>query len=65
MKKPDFLHIDTNSWKLKFDWNILGEGLSKMSVATLGSQDSKTGCISVRNERKKLIYGVLIQIQES
>ena len=24
MKKPDILHVDTNSWKLKVDWKILG-----------------------------------------
>ena len=24
MKKPDFLHVDTDSWKLKVDRKILG-----------------------------------------
>ena len=37
---------------------------SKMGVATLGSQDSKLDCMSLRNYQNKLIYGVLIQIQE-
>ena len=35
---------------------------SKMGVAT---QDSKIGCMSRRKESNKLIFGVLIQIQES
>ena len=42
MKKPDFLHVDTDSWKLC-------------------PQD----CMSRKNEWNKLIFGVLIQIQES
>ena len=37
MKKLDFLHVDTNSWKLKDDWKILGWVWSKMGVATLVS----------------------------
>ena len=36
-KKPDFLHIDANSWELKVDWKILVWAWSKMSVATLVS----------------------------
>ena len=24
MKKPDFLHVDTDYWKLKVGWKILG-----------------------------------------
>ena len=35
MKKPDFLHVDTNSWKIEVDGKILGWGWSKMGVATL------------------------------
>ena len=27
MKKPDFLHVDTDSWKLKVDQKILGVGM--------------------------------------
>ena len=34
MKKTDFLHVDTNSWKLKVDWQILEQAWSKMGVAT-------------------------------
>ena len=37
MKKPDFLHVDTDSWKLKVDQKILGWVWSKMAVATLVS----------------------------
>ena len=35
MKKPDFEHVDTDLWKFKVDWNILGWALSKMGVANL------------------------------
>ena len=35
MKKPDFLHVVTDSWKFKANWKILGRALSKMGVATL------------------------------
>ena len=35
IKKPDFLHIVTDSWKLKVSWKILGWVWSKMGVATL------------------------------
>ena len=37
MKKPDFLNVDTDSWKLKVGQNILGWTWSKMCVATLVS----------------------------
>ena len=37
MKKPDFLHVDTDSWKLKVNQKILGWAWSKMGVATLVS----------------------------
>ena len=50
MKKPDFLHVDTDSWKLKIIWKILWWVWSKMGVATLVSG---------------LIFCMLIQIQES
>ena len=29
MKKPEFLHVDTDSWKLEVDWKILGWAWSK------------------------------------
>ena len=35
MKKPVFLHADTDSWKLKVDWKILGWTWSEMGVASL------------------------------
>ena len=50
LKKPDFLHVDTDSWKLKIIWKILWWAWSKMGVATLVSG---------------LIFCMLIQIQES
>ena len=31
MKKPEFLHVDTDSWKLE----VLGWAWSKVGVATL------------------------------
>ena len=38
MKKPAFLHVDTDSWKLEVDWkNIRGRAWSKMGVASLFS----------------------------
>ena len=45
MKKPDFLHIVTDSWKLKIDQKILGWAWPKMGVATLVSE-LKIECIS-------------------
>ena len=36
-KKPNFLYINTDSWKLKADWKILGWTWSKTGVATLVS----------------------------
>ena len=38
MKKPAFLHVDTDSWKLGVDLKILGWAWSKMGVATLFSK---------------------------
>ena len=35
MKLPEFLHIDTNSHKLKFDQNVFGGQGQKMGVASL------------------------------
>ena len=37
IKKPDVLHVDTDSWKIKADGKILGWALSKMGVVTLFS----------------------------
>ena len=37
MKQPNILHVDTNSQKLKVDWNFFGYGCSKMGVANLVS----------------------------
>ena len=47
LKKPDFLHVDTDSWKLKVDQRILGWAWSKMGVATLIS-GLKIGCMYVK-----------------
>ena len=35
MKKPDFLHVDTDSWKLKVDQKVLWWAWSKMCLTTL------------------------------
>ena len=35
IKWPDFLHVDTNSHKLKVDQNIFGWAWSEMSVSSL------------------------------
>ena len=59
MKKSDFLHVDTDSWKVEVDWIILGWAIVQMCVTL------KIGCMSRRNEWNKLTSGVLIQIQES
>ena len=64
MKKPDFLHVTTDSWKLEVAGKILGWAWSKMSVATL-FQVFKIRCMSKWNEWSKLIFGLLIQIYES
>ena len=34
LKKPDFLHVDTDSYKIEVDWKMLGCVGSKMGVAT-------------------------------
>ena len=33
-EKSDFLYVNTDLWKLKIGWNILGWAWSKMVVAT-------------------------------
>ena len=38
MKKPDYLLVNTNPWKLKTDWKILGWMWSEMGVVTLVSE---------------------------
>ena len=35
MKQPHFLHVDTNSQKLSFDWKFFGWAWSKMSAVNL------------------------------
>ena len=44
MKWPDFLHVNTNSLKLKVDQKILG-GHGQKWVWLVWSQDSKIDCI--------------------
>ena len=50
---PDFLHVDTYSWKLKADLKIWGRGeeggCGQKWVWPLCSWDSKIGYISRRN----------------
>ena len=36
VKQPDFLHVDTNSHKLKVDQKVFGWEWSKIGVAILG-----------------------------
>ena len=48
MKEPDFLHVDTNSHKLKVDQKIFGLAWPEMGLASW-SWDSKIGCISRMN----------------
>ena len=38
MKKPEFLRVDTDSWKLKVDQKVLGWACSRMGVTTLVSR---------------------------
>ena len=64
IKRPYFLHVDTDSWKLKVDQEVLQWAWSKMGV-TIWSQDSKIGFISRRNYVNKLIFGVLVKIQKT
>ena len=64
MKQFDFLHVDTNSHKLKVDQKIFGWVWSKMSVASL-IRDSKIDCISRMHRWSKQIFLMLVQIQES
>ena len=45
MKQPDFLHVDTNSHKLKWIKNFWGKRGQRW-VWTAWSQDSKIDCIS-------------------
>ena len=37
IKKSDFLHVDTDSWKIEVDRKVLGWAWSKMGVAALFS----------------------------
>ena len=59
MKKCDFLHVDTDSWKLKLVEKYWG-GHGQKRVWPLWSKGTKIGCISRRNEWNKLIFGVFI-----
>ena len=59
MKWPDFVHVDTNSHKLKVDQKCLGW------VWSVWLQDSKIDCISRMHRWSKQIFIMLAQIQES
>ena len=48
MKQPDFLHVDTNSHKLKVDQKNLG-GHGEKWVWPVWLWDSKIDCISKMN----------------
>ena len=43
MEKPDFLHFDTNSWKLKVDQKILELGVVKNGCGHSGLVTLKLG----------------------
>ena len=56
MKDSDFLHVDTNSYKLK---------VSQKSFWWAWLQDSKIDPISGMNRWSELIFCMLVKIQES
>ena len=57
MKQPDFLHFNTTSWEFKADLKI---------VATRGHSDhgNLKLAVSIKNWWGKLIFCMLLQIQE-
>ena len=59
-----FLHVDTNSQKLKVDQKIWGWACQKWMWPVL-SRDSKINCISRMNWWNELIFYMLVEIQES
>ena len=64
MKKPDFCMLIQVHGKQKLIEKYWG-GRCQKWVWPLCSQDSKIGSMSKKNEINKLIFGVLIQIDES
>ena len=64
MKEPDFLHVDPDSQKLKADQKFIEWAWSEW-VWLVWSRDSKINCISKLNRWNKLIFCILVQIQES
>ena len=48
MRKFDFLHVDTDSWKVNLTEKYYG-GLGQEWLWPLWSQDSEIGCVSRRN----------------
>ena len=64
-KQLDFFHVDENSWKLKVEWNML-VGMIKIRCGHSGHTTLKlAGCILRISRRNKLIFYMLIEIQES
>ena len=59
-----FLHVDTDSQKLNADQKLL-VGHGRKWLLSVWSQDSKIDCISMLNRCKKLIFCMLVQMQES
>ena len=55
MNWPDFMHVDTNSHKLKVDKIFFG-GHRQKWVWSVWSQDSKTDCILKMNKWNELIF---------
>ena len=64
MELTDFLHADTNSHKLKGDLKF-SVGYGPKWVWSVWSHDSKIDCISKMSRWNKLIFYILVQIQES
>ena len=55
MKKPYFLRVDTNSWKLKLLEKLLG-GHGQKWLWPLWSSDSKVSCISGMKRWNRLVF---------
>ena len=49
IKKPDFLHVDTDLWKLKVDWNYLC-GVVENRFWPFWSQDCRVGWLYLKKE---------------
>ena len=64
MKQPNSL-VDTNSSKLEVDQNFFGRGHGQKWMWPVWPWDSKTDFICRMNKWNKLVFCMLVQIQES